>query len=53
VEIAEVYNREGATEVIRRSIADYRTRFGAPKRASPSCEICWLARNEPLIYGKV
>jgi inorganic pyrophosphatase len=31
VEIAEVYNREDALEVIRRSVADYRTRFGAPE----------------------
>ena len=31
VEIAEVYNREDAWEVIRRSVADYRTRYGAPE----------------------
>ena len=31
VEIAEVYDREGAAEVIRRSIADYRQTFGAPE----------------------
>ena len=31
VEIAEVYNRADAAEVIRRSIADYRTRYGAPE----------------------
>jgi len=31
VEIAEVYNREDAWEVIRRSVEDYRTRFGAPE----------------------
>jgi inorganic pyrophosphatase len=31
VEIAEVYNRADAEEVIRRSIMDYRTRYGAPE----------------------
>jgi inorganic pyrophosphatase len=31
VEIAEVYNRADAAEVIRRSIEDYRERFGAPE----------------------
>jgi inorganic pyrophosphatase len=31
VQIAEVYGREEAHEVIRRSIADYRARFGAPE----------------------
>jgi inorganic pyrophosphatase len=31
VEIAEVYNREDAGEVIRRSIADYRDQYGAPE----------------------
>jgi inorganic pyrophosphatase len=30
VEIAEVYAREGAAEVIRRSIEDYRENYGAP-----------------------
>ena len=31
VEIAEVYDRASATEVIRRSLRDYRTRFGPPE----------------------
>jgi inorganic pyrophosphatase len=31
VEIAEVYDREGASEVIRRSIEDYRATYGAPE----------------------
>jgi inorganic pyrophosphatase len=31
VEIAEVYDRESAGEVIRRSIDDYRSSFGAPE----------------------
>jgi len=31
VEMAEVYNREDASEVIRRSIADYRSSYGAPE----------------------
>ena len=31
VEIAEVYDRDGAAEVIRRSIDDYRASFGAPE----------------------
>jgi len=31
VRIAEVYDRAEAAEVIRRSIADYRTHFGAPE----------------------
>jgi len=31
VEIAEVYNREEAAEAIRRSIVDYRAKFGAPE----------------------
>ena len=31
VEIAEVYNREGASEVIRRSVEDYRATYGAPE----------------------
>ena len=31
VEIAEVYNREEAAEAIRRSMADYRAKFGAPE----------------------
>jgi inorganic pyrophosphatase len=31
VQIAEVYGRDEAVEVIRRSIADYRAKFGAPE----------------------
>jgi inorganic pyrophosphatase len=31
VEIADVYDRAAAAEVIRRSVADYRTRYGAPE----------------------
>jgi len=31
VQIAEVYDRAEAVEVIRRSIDDYRERFGAPE----------------------
>ena len=31
VEIADVYNREEAAEVIRRSIEDYRSLYGAPE----------------------
>lgn len=31
VEIAEVYNREGASEVIRLSVEDYRAMYGAPE----------------------
>jgi inorganic pyrophosphatase len=31
VEIVEVYDRESAGEVIRRSVADYRASFGAPE----------------------
>jgi inorganic pyrophosphatase len=31
IEITEVYNREEASEVIRRSIEDYRSSFGAPE----------------------
>jgi len=31
VQIAEVYGREEAVEVIRRSIEDYRAKFGAPE----------------------
>ena len=31
VEIAEVYNRDEAAEAIRRSIVDYRAKFGAPE----------------------
>jgi inorganic pyrophosphatase len=31
VEIADVYDRAEAAEVIRRSVADYRTRYGAPE----------------------
>jgi inorganic pyrophosphatase len=31
VEIAEVYNRQEASEVIRRSVEDYRTTYGAPE----------------------
>ena len=31
VEIAEVYNREEAAEAIRRSMADYRVKFGPPE----------------------
>ena len=31
VEIAEVYNREDASEVIRRSVEDYRASYGAPE----------------------
>ena len=31
VQIAEVYGREEAVEVIRRSVDDYRAKFGAPE----------------------
>ena len=31
VEIADVYDRAEAAEVIRRSVADYRTRYGSPE----------------------
>ena len=31
VEIAEIYDRDSASEVIRRSVDDYRARFGAPE----------------------
>jgi inorganic pyrophosphatase len=31
VQIAEVYGRDEAMEVIRRSIEDYRAKFGAPE----------------------
>jgi inorganic pyrophosphatase len=31
IEITEVYNREDASEVIRRSIEDYRANYGAPE----------------------
>ena len=31
VEIAEIYDRDSASEVIRRSVEDYRARFGAPE----------------------
>jgi inorganic pyrophosphatase len=32
IEITEVYNREEASEVIRRSVDDYRASYGAPER---------------------
>lgn len=31
MEITEVYNREGALEVIRRSVDDYRAIYGVPE----------------------
>jgi inorganic pyrophosphatase len=32
VEIADLYDRAAALETIRRSVEDYRTKFGAPER---------------------
>jgi inorganic pyrophosphatase len=45
VEIAEVYNREDASEVIRRSVEDYRERFGAPE--TRIAELRRLLMNSP------
>lgn len=42
VEIAEIYGREEASEVIRRSVEDYRTQYGRPEERI--AELCRLLK---------